>query len=107
MCGFCHSTFFTTPVTVTGFVASYSAENEWCENAAPANRNRAPNKKRMIFMLNSTSLHLVMDDLAVNHRKDRADLFDLLVLHAEIILVENSQIRQFTRFNRADLIFQP
>src|SRR5262245_8947578 len=54
-----------------------------------------------------TSLHLVMDDLAVNHRKDRADLFDLLVLHAEIILVENSQIRQFTSFDRADLIFNP
>src|SRR4030095_3901355 len=48
-----------------------------------------------------------MDDLAVNDGKDRADLLDLLVLHAEIILVENSQIRQFTGFDRADLIFHP
>src|SRR5436309_4504781 len=29
MCGFVHSTFFTTPVTLTGLVASYSAASEW------------------------------------------------------------------------------
>jgi hypothetical protein len=29
MCGFRHSTFFTTPVTDTGLVRSYSDAKEW------------------------------------------------------------------------------
>src|SRR5262245_30787593 len=48
-----------------------------------------------------------MDYLAVNDGEDRADLFDLLVLHAEVILIENSQLRQFIGLDRADLIFHP
>src|SRR5262245_37330467 len=34
MCGLLHSTLVTTPVTLTGFVESYSAANEWCAKAS-------------------------------------------------------------------------
>src|SRR5258708_17927193 len=36
MCGLLHSTFVTTPVILTGFFSSNSAEYEWCATAGTA-----------------------------------------------------------------------
>src|SRR3970282_2202872 len=38
MCGFVHSTLRTTPVTLTGWARSNSAEKEWWANAAVSQR---------------------------------------------------------------------
>src|SRR5438034_10553854 len=37
MCGFNHSTFEIVPVTLTGFVASYSADSAWCAKIGATN----------------------------------------------------------------------
>ena len=56
MCGFDHSTFFTVPVTLTGFVASYSAEKAWCANRATENANTAPAARIANFFISDLQM---------------------------------------------------
>src|SRR5690242_1078396 len=52
MCGFCHSTLVTTPVTLTGLESSYSAAKEWWAHSgmthSDAHTNKPANQRTFI-----------------------------------------------------------
>src|SRR5206468_1866346 len=52
MCGFAHSTFVTTPLSVTGLLMSNSAAKEWCADRVRASTSTtaAQVTKRFVFI---------------------------------------------------------
>src|ERR1051326_5286898 len=61
MCGLVQSIFATVPVTVTGWLPSYSAANEWCADGCAAH-NAAPQRTRRRCLIASRILQYAARD---------------------------------------------